>query len=131
MEYVADFTPAEFVLTEKLSNRYFLVPGEKTAVLFENFGGYESPVDPNIYSYLYNVYPAQPLHEKTSFIKSLLNVSEWMLVPKPLFDLEGGTCNKIGVGYTPFRYQEARCQSKLGRYVYRVPQTIALPIAFL
>ena len=35
------------------------------------------------------------------------DASHWLLIPKHEFDLTGLTCNKIGVGYSAFRSQNA------------------------
>lgn len=61
------------------------------------------------------VYHGQPSNELRSFIDSLHNVSEWMAVNKEMFDFTGLTCNKIGIGYAGFRYQNDKCTTPVGR----------------
>ena len=85
--------------TTSLSNRYLLAPDTK-----------------NNNPYLgHKVFHEQEKSTLKRFLKSLGNVSEWMAVPKPMFDLTGKSCNKIGVGYTAFRTQPQMCVSKWGR----------------
>ena len=61
------------------------------------------------------VYQGQPQTELNSFLQSLSNVSEWMAVSKEMFDFTGLTCNKIGIGYAGFRYQNDKCTTPVGR----------------
>ena len=49
------------------------------------------------------------------FKASTKNMSEWMAVDKPLFDMSGYTCNKIGVSYSAFRHQPNACGNRFGR----------------
>ena len=42
------------------------------------------------------------------------NRDQWLLLDKSFVSLEGHECNKIGVGFTPFRYQEERCGRRVG-----------------
>lgn len=102
MEYIADFNPSEFVQTARLATRYLLVPD--SSILKRS-----SQPPP--------VYHGQTAYDLNMFISSLKNVSEWMAVPKTMFDLTRTSCDKIGVGYTAFRTQTARCTSKMGRSV--------------
>lgn len=38
--------------------------------------------------------------------------SEWLLVDKHMVDINGATCNKIGVKYSAFAGQENRCYQR-------------------
>ncbi|KJE97573.1 hypothetical protein CAOG_007409 [Capsaspora owczarzaki ATCC 30864] len=51
-----------------------------------------------------------------------LGRSDWMLVPKSTVDLTGATCDKIGVGFTPFRYQEGQCTRPSGSCLNNQPK---------
>ena len=42
------------------------------------------------------------------------NSDRWLLLDKSFVSLEGHECDKIGVGFTPFRYQEERCGRRVG-----------------
>lgn len=61
------------------------------------------------------VYQDQPQTELNSFLQSLKNVSEWMAVSKEMFDFTGLACDKIGIGYAGFRYQQDKCTTTVGR----------------
>ncbi|XP_062502585.1 hapless 2-like [Corticium candelabrum] len=40
---------------------------------------------------------------------------EWLFIDKSMFDFTGSKCNKIGVSYEAFKFQENRCYDKKGR----------------
>lgn len=101
-EYIADFNPSEFVQTAKLANRYLLVPDSDILSL-------QNPPP--------KVYYAQSPIEHAQFIDSFRNASEWMAVPKTMFDLTRSSCDKIGVGYSAFKHQATKCTTKMGRSV--------------
>ena len=102
-EYVADFNPSSFVKATSLSTRYLLIP--------------ETIPDPRHSSSLTHTYgmPSDASPYFRRFVESLNNATEWMVVPKPLFDFTGRSCNRIGVGYSTFRHQSRMCSSRLGR----------------
>lgn len=96
VKYVADFYPSTFIPSEKISQRYLLIPDMKT-------------LQPN------KTYSDIPDEEWELFKKSVKNVSEWMAINKPFFDMTGYSCDKIGVSYTAFRHQGTKCRSLYGR----------------
>ena len=100
VEYVADFHPSTFMPV--LAHKYLLVPNPK-----------EDKDAPDLSSDLKETLPHVFGYEK--FVK---NVSEWLLVDKHFFDMSGLHCNKIGVSYTAFKHQPARCSSKAQVLVY-------------
>jgi len=104
VEYIADFNPSTFVSTMVLSNRYLLVP-------------------PNVAD-KGKVFAGQSSEQQRQFMNSRRNVSEWMVVPKPMFDMTGRGCNKIGITYTGFRNQETFCQREFGRQVQHIKPTL-------
>ena len=85
-----------YVKSAKLAHTYVLIPDQGSIS--------NSPV-----------YQSQSTAELSSFISSLHNVSEWMAVGKEMFDFTGSTCNKIGIGYAGFRYQNDKCTTPVGR----------------
>ena len=85
-----------YVKSAKLAHTYVLIPDQKSISKS-------------------SVYQGQPSTELNSFIDSLHNVSEWMAVSKEMFDFTGSTCNKIGIGYAGFRYQNDKCTTPVGR----------------
>ena len=101
-EYIADFNPSMYVKSAKLAHTYVLIPDQ---------GSISDSPGP--------VYQGQPPAELDSFISSLHNVSEWMAVSKEMFDFTGSTCNKIGIGYAGFRYQNDKCTTPVGRYKHK------------
>lgn len=106
--YIADFNPSQYPSVTKIVHRYLLVPADLDKV----------PNLRNPYTYYKNkVYRGQYYSELRKFITSLRNVSEWMVVEKDKFDFSRSSCNKIGVGYTAFRYQTDACTSRMGRWV--------------
>ena len=96
MEYVADFHPNTFIKSSKLMHRYLLIPHLKTLPSTKPFADVS-------------------INEWNSFKKSIKNMSEWMAIEKPYFDLSGFSCNKIGVSYTAFRHQPNSCRNRYGR----------------
>ena len=95
-EYVADFHPSTFLQSQKLMHRYLLVPDLRTL----------PPRKP---------FTDLSVLEWTSFKRSINNMSEWMAIEKPFFDMSGYSCNKIGVSYTAFRRQPNSCTNGYGR----------------
>ncbi len=99
VEYVADFYPSTFLKSQKLMHRFLLIP--------------DLPTLPN----------RRPFTDVSSlewkkFTTSVKNMSEWMAIDKPYFDMSGFSCNKIGVSYTAFRRQPNSCTNRYGRSVY-------------
>ena len=92
-----------YVKSAKLAHTYVLIPDQ---------GSISDSPGP--------VYQGQPPAELDSFISSLHNVSEWMAVSKEMFDFTGSTCNKIGIGYAGFRYQNDKCTTPVGRYKHKL-----------
>jgi len=45
------------------------------------------------------------------------NMSGWMLVDQSLVTLDGSECNKIGVGFSAFRYQPVRAPQPLSHHL--------------
>eukprot|EP00892_Ulva_mutabilis_P000250 jgi/Ulvmu1/10225/UM060_0025.1 len=43
-----------------------------------------------------------------------LQPAEWMLLDRGMVTLDGSECNKIGVGFTAFRYQSEKCGRTIG-----------------
>ena len=44
-------------------------------------------------------------------------MSGWMLVDQSLVTLDGSECNKIGVGFSAFRYQPVRAPQPLSPHL--------------
>ena len=100
--YIADFSPSEFLSVNRVAHRYLLVPNDINKKLQET-------------KKWKRVYKGQSMMELLRFQLSRRNVSEWMAINKDKFDMHSGSCNKIGVGYSAFRYQSDGCTSKMGR----------------
>lgn len=94
---MADFYPSTFMSSEKLQHRFLLVPDLKTEKSLKPFDDVSD-------------------NEWRTFKVSIRNMSEWMAIDKPLFDMSGFTCNKIGASYTAFKQQANACGNRFGRY---------------
>lgn len=56
--------------------------------------------------------PWQPGLNPNEILSSNLNM--WMILPPDKITLNGLECNKVGVGYSAFRFQTDRCQKPVG-----------------
>ncbi len=65
------------------------------------------------------------------------DLRHWLALPKSLYAVDGLTCNKIGVSYTPYRDQPNRCfatpSSCLRSQIadYQIASTIPSPLSVL
>lgn len=101
-EYIADFHPDSFAKVGALMSKYVVLPDldDLKAKLKK---------DPSLAKKM----------KKRGEIHFIRNSSEWLVVEQHMVALQGGgsACNKMGVGYSDFRWQPDFCSNKQHRYI--------------
>jgi hypothetical protein len=93
-----------------LSPSNLIALSEDNTVTAKLIGDFSPQKQPNDYSSYYLVIPTSPpTHQMV-----LEGPTNWMILPKDYFTLDGRECNKIGVSYYAFRTQNVACKVKIG-----------------
>ncbi|EGR34043.1 hypothetical protein IMG5_026080 [Ichthyophthirius multifiliis] len=104
----------KYKLTTSTTDRIKKSPDNK--FLVKIIGDFFPTQPPPVYNNVYLVRPTpnRPQANNELRVRVLEGISNWMLIEKNQFTLDGTECNKIGVSYAAFRRENGSCSKQIG-----------------